>query len=161
MSVSAKLENYLHERSVDYVTIPHSALSDSHELVKRERLITSNIARAVIVNIDGQYAMVVCNNMEKIDFDRMKNLLGAKTIRFVTEKECEKLFPDCEKGAIPILGNLFDMQVYCSMIFLNQKKVFFKAGTQEETIRLSIDDFIRLAKPIVGSFTKELDSTLW
>jgi Ala-tRNA(Pro) deacylase len=46
-----------------------------------------------------------------VDFGEVQRLLGLTQIRLATEPELKALFPDCEMGAMPPFGNLFNMPV--------------------------------------------------
>ena len=78
--------------------------------------------------------LMVLMTLETIDFERMKYLLGARSIRLATEVECQKLFPGCESSAIPILGNFYNVPVYCSSKLLEQHRITFNTGTHDETL---------------------------
>jgi Ala-tRNA(Pro) deacylase len=69
----------------------------------------------VIVNIDGILAMAVVPASAHVDLDRRRALTGAQIVELASEREFQDAFPDCETGAIPPFGNLYDMCVYADV----------------------------------------------
>jgi Ala-tRNA(Pro) deacylase len=70
-----------------------------------------------------------------------------------TEYEFKNRFPDCELGAMPPFGNLYDMEVYVAESLSLDKEIAFNAGSHTELIRLSYADYARLVKPRIFKFT--------
>jgi Ala-tRNA(Pro) deacylase len=73
--------------------------------------------------------------------------MGCDTLRLATESEFRDAFPTCKVGAMPPLGNIFNLPTYCEMTLSRNREIEFNAGTHEETIRMAFDDFKRLANP--------------
>jgi Ala-tRNA(Pro) deacylase len=74
-------------------------------------------------------------------------------VRLATELEFSRLFPDCELGAMPPFGALYNMPVYVDESLAKDREVLFNAGTHHDAVRMRYDDFSRLAKPKVCSFS--------
>ena len=110
-------------------------------------------AKTVLLKIDEQYAIVVISSNEHIDLARMKSILKARSIEIASEQECEALFPDCDTTALPALGSLADIPVYCSQKVLADKEVCFNPGTHDKIVKVPVEEFIRLEKPTTGNFT--------
>ena len=64
------------------------------------------------------------------------------------------MFPDCEVGAMPPFGNLYEMDVYVAKTLTEDDEIAFNAGSHTELIRLSYMDFERLVKPKALSFSQ-------
>jgi Ala-tRNA(Pro) deacylase len=110
--------------------------------------------KTVVLKIDDQYAFMVTSSYEHIDLTRMKSILHAKTIEFASEEEYKDLFPECDATALPALGSLADMPVYCSQKVLEDEEVCFNPGTHDKVVKVPVQEFISLEKPKTGNFTK-------
>jgi Ala-tRNA(Pro) deacylase len=64
------------------------------------------------------------------------------------------LFPDCELGAMPPLGSLYNLPVFVDESLAADEAIVFNAGTHRDAIRMLYDDFVRLTKPRVCSFAR-------
>ena len=61
------------------------------------------------------------------------------------------MFPDCETGAMPPFGHLFNMPVYISDTLIQQDEISFNAGDHAETIKMKTSDLVDLVQPIIIS----------
>ena len=85
--------------------------------------------------------------------NRLQELAGAETVELATEQQFRDMFPGCEVGAMPPLGNLYDMEVFVSETLAEDEEIAFNAGSHTELVRLSYRDFERLADPKVGKIS--------
>jgi len=83
--------------------------------------------------------------------DKLADVIG-RPVCLATEMEFSSLFPDCELGAMPPLGELYDLPVYVDESLEGDKEIIFNAGTHRDAIRMNYDDFVSLARPVVCSF---------
>jgi Ala-tRNA(Pro) deacylase len=155
MSISAKLRGYLDQNNIKYSLITHSMAYTAQELASIMHIPGKELAKVVILKIDGQFAMAVIPAPHKIDFERLKSAIEAKQIELASEKEFQKLFPDCEVGAMPPFGNLYGLPVYVAKPLKEDKEIVYNAGSHTEAIRMQYVDFDRLVKPTVIEYTSE------
>ncbi len=73
-------------------------------------------------------------------------------MKLATEKEFKNLFPDCEIGAMPPFGELYDLDVIVADSFEENEMISFNAGTHREMIKMRYKDFYRLINPRTVSF---------
>ncbi len=144
-----KLKDYLDNNKIKYVVISHSSAFTALEVAASAHVPGKELAKTVMVKIDGKMTMVVLPSSYKIDFDLLKNATDAKQIELATEDEFTILFPSCEIGAIPPFGNLFNMNVYVAETLTKSEQITFAAGLTSELIKLSYQDFEKLVKPTV------------
>jgi len=67
--------------------------------------------------------------------------LGAREVTLAGEEEFENLFPDCETGAMPPFGNLYEMDTYVDTVLKEDDEITFNAGTHAQVIRMTFDDY--------------------
>jgi len=70
-------------------------------------------------------------------------------VRLAREEEFARVFPDCEVGAMPPFGNLYQLPVYLDRGLSEQPRLIFNAGTHRETMTVAAADFLRLVEPTV------------
>jgi len=97
--------------------------------------------------------MAVLPANRKVVLADLREVLGAEKARFATEEEFQKLFPDCEIGAMPPFGNLYGIEVYVAPSLAQETEIAFNAGTHTEIIKMAYRDFEQLVKPKVVNFT--------
>ena len=141
-----KLRDFLDQQQIKYTTIRHSQAFTAQEIAHSVHISGKDIAKTVIVKIDGQLAMVVLPASDQVVFPFLKDVTGTD-VELATEREFKDRFPDCEVGAMPPFGNLFDMDVYVSECLSENDEIAFNAGTHTELIRMSYSDYERLVRP--------------
>jgi Ala-tRNA(Pro) deacylase len=150
---SRKLKEFLDSHAVKYVRISHSAAYTSQEIAATAHISGKEMAKTIIVLIEGKMAMVVLPANYSIDFDYFRKTIRAEKIELASEGQFKDMFPDCEIGSMPPFGNLYGMEVYVDQHLAEDKEITFNAGTHSELFRLSYQDYARLVKPKVVRFT--------
>lgn len=150
-----QLKEFLDRNNVKYVNITHSTAYTAQEIAALTHTKGRDLAKTVIVKLDGAQAMAVLPASFHVDLERFKVSVGAKEVALATESEFRTRFPGCETGAMPPFGNLFQMPVYVDESLTRDLEISFNAGTHNELIRLAYSDFDRLARPTVLRFVAE------
>jgi Ala-tRNA(Pro) deacylase len=148
-----KLKEFLDSNKVKYVTISHSMAYTATEIAASAHIPEKELAKTVVLKIDGKMAMAVLSASHKVDFDRLKGALGAGSVELASEVEFKDRFSDCDIGAMPPFGNLYGMEVFVADSLAEDKEIAFNAGSHTELIKLSYGDFERLVKPKVVTFS--------
>lgn len=149
----AKLTEFLEEKQVHYDTIPHSTAFTSQEAAAAAHIRGREVAKTVMVKLDGEMAMAVLAAPDHVSLDRLKQVSGARAVELATEEEFRDLFPNCEPGAMPPFGNLWDMQVFVDQRLREDERIAFAAGNHHELVRLAYGDFERLVNPAVAELS--------
>ena len=147
-----KLKEFLDSHTVKYVTISHSPAFTAQEVAAAAHIPGKELAKTVMVKIDGKLAMAVLPASYKVDFELLRETTGAKKIELASEREFRDQCPGCEVGAMPPFGNLYGLDVYVADSLAEDEEIAFNAGTFTEVIRLAYKDFERLVKPKVLKF---------
>jgi Ala-tRNA(Pro) deacylase len=148
-----KLRDYLDNHHVKYITISHSPAYTAQTIAQSAHIPGKDLAKTVIVKLDDGYAMAVLPASHKVDLDYLKRGVAAKDVALADESEFESLFPDCELGAMPPFGNLYDMDVYVAEELTGDEEIAFNAGTHTELVQMAYKDFASLVEPKVISLT--------
>lgn len=150
-----KLKRFLDDRGVKYVTISHSKAYTAQEVAASAHIPGKEVAKAVIVKLDGEMAMAVLPASYSVDFDQLKRATGAPTVELASEEEFKSRFPDCELGAMPPFGSLYGMQTFMAASLSEDEEIAFNAGSHTELIRLPFSTYVRLEDPVELAFSLE------
>lgn len=150
---SKKLKEFLDQNKIKYVTIKHSVAFTSQEIAASAHIKGRELAKTVLIKINGKMAMCVLPASYKVDFDLLKKAVDNDNIRLANEMEFKDKFPECDVGAMPPFGNLYNMEVYVAQSLLDDDEIAFNAGTHTELIQMSLKDFLDLVKPKVIRFS--------
>lgn len=147
------LKEYLDKNNVKYVTVKHSLAYTSQEIAASAHIKGREMAKSVVVKINGKLAFCVIPASHKVDFEKLKSALNTENIRLANEVEFKDKFPECEVGAMPPFGNLYSMDVIADESLAQNKEIAFNAGTHTEVIIMDYSDFDNLVKPKKMSFS--------
>jgi Ala-tRNA(Pro) deacylase len=148
-----RLKEFLDRESVRYVVISHSPAFTAQEIAANAHIPGREMAKTVMVKIDGNIAMAVLPASRHVDFDEMEKVSGARRIELASEAEFRDLFPQCELGAMPPFGNLYNMPVYVALALTEDEDIAFNAGTHRELVRMKYKEYERLVKPTILKFS--------
>jgi len=151
-----KLTSFLDEQKVKYVKVSHSPAYTAQEIAAIAHIAGRELAKTVIVKLDGEMAMAVLPASFRVDFKLLKKTAKAKKAELAGEEEFRDRFPECELGAMPPFGNLYDMKVYVAESLTADDEIVFNAGSHTELVRMSYKDFERLVKPTVLKFSEHV-----
>lgn len=142
-----KLTAYLDENGKKYVVITHSQAYTSQEVAASAHIPGKEMAKTVMVKAGGDMKMVVLPSTHNVDFDTIKEKSDLGEAELASEDEFEQLFPDCELGAMPPFGNLYNMETLVAETLSENNEIAFNAGTHKELIKMSYKDYEDLVKP--------------
>jgi Ala-tRNA(Pro) deacylase len=151
--IASRVRSFLEENNVEYERIHHLRDFTAMEAAADTHTPGKEFAKAVIVRVRGEYAMAVLPSNHVVDLERLGFGLGGVEVALASEEEFEGLCPDCEEGAIPPFGNLYDLEVYVSPALATNESITCVAGHHAEAIRLGYRDFERLVKPTSIDFS--------
>ncbi len=155
-----RLRAFLEDQGIGYATIPHQVSYTARQTVAVTHVSNRDLAKTVIVKIDGVLAMAVVPATYDVDLSLLRAATGARIVTLAKESEFKDRFPECEIGAMPPFGNLYDMTVYVDESLTKDEEIAFNGGSHYELLRISYADFERAVRPRVLKFTARRDPEL-
>jgi Ala-tRNA(Pro) deacylase len=148
-----QLKEFLDREKIKYVSIVHSTAYTAQEVAASAHITGKELAKTVIVELDGKMAMAVLPANRKIVLQDLREVTGSDEVKFALEEEFKARFPDCETGAMPPFGNLYGMDVFLAESLMKHDEIAFNAGSHTEVMKMAYRDFDRLVHPRVMNFT--------
>lgn len=150
-----RLKQFLDSNSIKYVVISHSVAYTAQGIAALVHMPGKEVAKTVIVKIAGKLAMAVAPASRQVDLALLRKAARTKDVELASEMEFKSKFPDCETGAMPPFGNLYEMAVFADEELSRDHEIAFNAGSHRELIRLAWGDFERLVNPVVVKLTAQ------
>ena len=144
-----RLEEFLNKNGVAHQVIQHPLAFTATSVAGAAHIRGKEMAKTVVVNLDGHLAMAVVPADRKVDLERLRQAAGAVSAELADEREFIADFPGCEPGAMPPFGNLFGMPVYVEPHLAADEQIAFNAGSHTQLIRMAYRDFERLTHPML------------
>jgi len=153
-----QLIEFLNKSKVKYKVSKHQPTFTAQHMAAEEHEPGRYVAKPVIVKADDKYVMCVLAAPYKVDLGALKKQLGVKKAVLADETEVGKLFPDCDLGAEPPFGNLYDLPTIMDKALEKDDHILFQAGSHEKAIRMSMADYRKLVQPKVLQFSYHMSS---
>lgn len=161
MTCLEKLREYLDQNHVEYSHTVHPLAYTAREVASAEHLPPREIAKTVVIWTDSGYHMAVIPANKVVDFQELRTALGFTHARLATEQELGQIFTDCDLGAMPPFGNLYDMHVYVDSSLAQDEHIAFNAGTHRDVVHMRFEDYKGLVHPTIVRVARELTAQAW
>lgn len=152
MPVLTKLREFLDQNGVHYEVGSHRLAFTAQEVAAAQHVPGKELAKVVMLRSGTAFIMTVLPAPYRVDIERAKAALGKSDLSLATEQEFKNLFPQCEPGAEPPFGNLYNLPVYVDQTLTRDEDIVFNAGSHTQTIKMKYADFARLVQPKVAAF---------
>jgi len=152
--LAQKLTALLERNRIHYQTVRHPPVSTAQGLAAVMHIPGRELAKTVVLKVDGKYALAVLPAPSHVDFRRFREASGARSVALATELEFERLFPGCDVGAEPPFGELYGLPVWVDASLAEDASIVFNGGTHAEAVRIAYRDFERLAHPRPARFAR-------
>jgi Ala-tRNA(Pro) deacylase len=150
-----KLRVFLDENHAEYTHTVHPLAYTAREVASAEHLPSREVAKSVIIFGDDGYHMLVIPASKLVDFQEVRLTLGFSHARLATEDEIGRLFPDCELGAMPPFGKLYNMPTYLDSSLAAEEMIAFNGGTHRDVVHMHTDEYRALTNPTIVSLARE------
>lgn len=138
---------FLKKAGVSYQLSQHPSVFTAQQVAAVEHEPGRFVAKPVLVKADGKFLLCVLPAPGKIDLEKLKQQTGAKSVLLADEKDMIQIFADCELGAEPPLGKLYNLPTIMDKGLEKDDHIVFQAGTHEQAVHMSLSDYKKLAEP--------------
>lgn len=143
---------YLNENNVTFTKTQHPKAYTAQRVAATAHIPGKIMAKTIVVKVDGKMALAVLPANDRISFSEFSRQLHAKKVELASEEEFRNFFPDCETGAMPPFGNLYNITTYIASDITQNDDIAFNACNHIDIIKMRFEDFNRLVSPIVVHF---------
>lgn len=147
---------FLVKTGVDFKSSEHKPVFSAQNMAAVEHEPGMYVAKPVIIKADDYHVMCVLPACCNVDLMKLKHHLGAELVDLASETEIARLFPDCELGAEPPFGNLYDLPTMMDKALEKDDHILFQAGEHDKAIRLSMADYLKLVGPRILDFSYQV-----
>ena len=155
MHILNRLKEFLEQNHTPYETFTHGLAYTAQEVAALQHISGDELAKVVMLVADDNLMMAVIPGNRKLDLDLCLGSLAVANLRLATEDEFAARFPECEIGAMPPFGNLFDLPVVVDPAVEKDEYIYFNAGNHAQTVHLKYQDFKEMVKPRIARLTGE------
>ncbi len=154
MNVLESIRKLLDEHKISYKCWDHEPVHTSEEAAKIRGTPLESGAKAMVFRSEGKFLMVVIAGDKKIDFRKVKKIIGSTRLTLATPEEVLDV-TSCKVGSVPPFGNIFEIPVYLDESLLRSPIINFNAGKHGTSIAMSVTDYQKVVNPTVVEVSQE------
>ena len=149
MSMAPTVQRYLANQRAVFDVVHHPLTQTSSETAHASHVSGDRIAKAVVLRDGPGYLLAVVAASHHIKLTWLARWLG-RPIALASEQEVGRLFPDCDLGAIPPIGQAYGLDVVLNESLAAQDEIYFEGGDHQSLIKMSREEFVRMMAPARG-----------
>jgi Ala-tRNA(Pro) deacylase len=154
MAILSSLQRLLDANHVRYEVHAHRTAMTAADVAAADHVPPSEVAKVVVLRSGERFLLAVLPAARHLDLERLRALAGDPQIRLASESEFAGIFPACELGAIPPIGELWGLPVWVDDSLGREAETVFSGGNHREAVHIAYRDFVRLARPTFGEFSR-------
>ncbi|GMU21801.1 MAG: hypothetical protein AMXMBFR13_18900 [Phycisphaerae bacterium] len=149
-----RMAELLEREHINYDLDVHPQAFTAMELARVEHVSSHQVIKPVIIEADGRLMMCALPADHRLEIAEVKEALGAREVRLLSESELPRVCADCELGAEPPVGSLYGLQTLMDESIRQEDSVLFQAGTHHSCIRMQERDFELVSQPKVARISR-------
>jgi len=142
MAIAPILQKHL-DRNVTYDVLTHDPTMSSTRTAQACHVSGDRLAKAIVLRHDGRYLLAVLPATHHVRLADLKTQIG-DDIDLADEDEIKRLFPDCAPGAVPPIGEAYELDVIVDDSIQAQPDVYLEGGDHMTLVHLDQVQFARL-----------------
>ncbi len=147
-----RLDDLLISRHISYQRLPHRRTYTANRMAQALHVKGREVAKTVLLKTGNGPLLAVLPATHHIDLEQLRDDLGDARVELASEEEMERLFPDCERGAVPPFGSLYQVPTLMDDSLADDESIVFEGPDHEQAIRMSLQDYEAIENPRRGHF---------
>jgi Ala-tRNA(Pro) deacylase len=142
MPIAPTLQKYL-DSNVLYDVITHAPTPTSARTAQACHVSGDQLAKAIVLRRNADYLLAVVPASHHIRLATLQSQLG-DDVGLADEQELKRLFPDCVPGAVPAIGQCYDLDVIVDDSMQEASDVYLEGGDHATLIHMTQPEFAKL-----------------
>ena len=151
-----RLDEFLSNQHVPVRRLHHQPAYTANRVAQALHVPGREVAKSVLVSTGHGFVLAVLPATHRVDLERLRQDLGEERVGLATENEMERLFPDCERGAMPPFGSLYQLPTLIDESLAEDEEIVFEAQDHQEAIAMAYRDYVAVEHPRMGHFAERV-----
>jgi Ala-tRNA(Pro) deacylase len=144
MTISARVDSYLKDHSINYQIVNHHYSEGAYNTAVAAHIPTKKLAKAVLlIDHDGKHLLAILPSSNILSIKELSEKLD-RELQFVQEQDLGVFFTDCAFGAIPAVGQAYNISVIWDDHLKDEPDIYIEGGDHEALIHMDKEDFMKL-----------------
>ena len=143
MTIARKLKNFMDNSGISYDILPHDREVVTSKIAQTAHISGDALAKGVLLKSDQGYLMAVVPASRNVDLAGLSHQLQER-LGLATDEETQKIFDDCDPGAVPPCGVAYGMPMIIDEELDQMDDIYMEAGDHTSLIHMNGTGFARL-----------------
>jgi Ala-tRNA(Pro) deacylase len=144
MTISHRVDSYLKDHNIDYQVVNHRYSEGAYNTAVAAHIPMKKLAKAVLlIDHDERHLLVVLPASNLLSLKDLSKKLD-RELRFVQEKDLSVFFADCATGAIPAVGQAYNLSMIWDDRLQEEPDIYIEGGDHEALVHVSKEEFLKL-----------------
>ncbi len=143
MAIAPTLQQYLADCRIEYDVMAHETTMSSTRTAQACHVSGNCLAKAIVLRTGNGYMLAVLPASRHIRLSDLRTEIG-EDVDLASEDEIQRLFPDCDRGAVPALGQCYGLDVMVDDSIDEPPEVYLEGGDHATLIHMSHAQFAKL-----------------
>lgn len=145
MAVAARLRRYMEEQEIGWNAVEHRRSSCGLDAAHHAHVPPGELAKAVLLADNYGYLVAVVPADRRVPMATIRAALG-RELQLASEAEVARLFPDCDPGAIPPVGEAYGIATVWDASLAGKGDVYFEGGDHVTLVQVTGNEFASLMR---------------
>lgn len=143
MSIAPTVQMFLDRQHVPYRVLHHTYAETMMSSAIAAQLPARQVAKGVVLKDEEGFVMAVVPSDRMVDLDAINRRMN-RLLEPASQQDVKILFRDCAAGAVPSLGQAYNMPVIWDDALASEQDCYFESGDHTDLIRIDHAAFDRL-----------------
>jgi Ala-tRNA(Pro) deacylase len=140
------LADWLKAQGIEHEVHEHDLAFTATGTARAEGVDPHSFAKVVWVRSDeGGEAFMVIDAVDHLDLTKAATAMNSRHVKLVPEDEIQQAAPDCEVGAMPAVGRLFEVPTFADHALARDPEISFNGGSHRVSVRVDRSTWERAA----------------
>ncbi|MBI4274263.1 MAG: YbaK/EbsC family protein, partial [Rhizobiales bacterium] len=136
MTTALTLHQYLDGLGIAYHVLQHAPTTSSLRTAEASHIPADKLAKAVVLKNEQGYLLAVLPASHHLEWKALRNWLN-QNFALATEEEIAWLFPDCDLGAVPPVGEAYGIETVVDDSIAEQSDIYFEGGDHATLVHMT------------------------
>jgi Ala-tRNA(Pro) deacylase len=151
----AAVTEFLEREGVPYEMVEHERTETAVAEARAAGVPPSDVAKTVVLRDEAGVRLAVIPASERLDMHKLKEAVGSKGLRLVSEAEMAEEFDDFEVGAVPPFGPMLHALELVDQRLLDHDRILCSGGDHEHGVLVDPRDLVRAGQARVADICED------
>ncbi|GAA0785101.1 aminoacyl-tRNA deacylase [Marinobacterium sediminicola] len=143
MSLAPTVQRFLEGQHVAYRMLHHTYAETMMSSAMAAQLPARKVAKGVVLKDEEGFVMAMVPSDRMADLEAINHSMN-RLLEPASQQDVNILFSDCKQGAVPSLGQAYNMPVIWDDALAEEDDCYFECGDHMDLLRLDKSSFAHL-----------------